>query len=172
MAVSFFPASLFFARLLALPLALTLAACAPRAAVVQVPEYRIVRTRLTSLTLPGAGGPATATLSLQLLVRNPNPYPIRLARAGGRFFLDGNDVGGVELPNIDLPSGRQVEQEALLSLPITFANLGEFVRVARGEAVSYRVDGSFTVDAGLFGQPSFGPYTLSQGVIKQPKILP
>ena len=159
-------------RALMLPLAALLAGCAPRAAIVQVPEYKIERVRLVSLSLPGAGSPATATLSLQLLVTNTNPYPIRLARAGGRFFLDGDDVGAVELPNIDLPPGRQVEQAAVLSVPITFANLGDFLRVARGEALSYRVDGSFTVDAGVFGKPTFGPYTLSQGVIKQPKILP
>ncbi|AFZ66003.1 LEA type 2 family protein [Deinococcus peraridilitoris] len=158
------------APLLAVPL--LLAACAPRQAIVQVPTFQTESVRLQSLTLPGGGSPATATLSLMLRVQNPNPYPVRLARAGGHFFLEGQNVGAVELPNIDLPANGEARQQALLSLPITLANLGQFVRVGRGEAVSYRIDGNFTVDAGLFGKPNFGPYTLSQGVLRQPRILP
>lgn len=156
--------------LLAVPL--VLAACAPRQTVVQVPTFNVESVRLQSLTLPGGGVPATATLSILLRIQNPNPFGVRLARAGGNFFLDGKDVSRVELPNVALPANGEARQEALLSVPITFANLAEFVRVARGEAVSYRIDGNFTVDAGLFGQPTFGPYTLSQGTIRQPRILP
>lgn len=154
--------------LAALP-ALVLSACAPRQTVLQVPEFVIEDVRLTAFNV---AIPASATLTLRLRVYNPNPYPLRLARADGRFVLDGRDVGALALPNVDLPARAETSQNARLDLPVSLENLGLFLRVARGEAVSYRVDGTFTVDAGLLGRPTFGPYTLSQGVLRQPRLLP
>lgn len=147
-------------------------ACAPRQPILQVPEFKVQSVALRSLTLPGLGRPAVATLSVQLRVHNPNPVSVRVARAGGRILLDDLDVGTVNLPNVDLPAGGDATQEAVVDLPVTLANLATFVKVGRGEAVPYRLEGSFTVDAGLLGKPTFGPYVVAQGVLKQPRILP
>lgn len=149
-----------------------LSGCAPRQAFVQVPEIKVESVRLVSLTVPGFTAPPVANLTMKLRVYNPNAYAVRLVRAHGRFVLDGSDVGSVELPNIDLPARGEAQQDAHVSIPVSFSTVAPFLRVARGESVSYRIDGSFVLDAGIFGQPPFGPYTLAQGVIRQPAILP
>jgi LEA14-like dessication related protein len=150
----------------------TAVSCAPRQTILQVPEFRVESVALRSLTLPGLARPAVATLSVGLRVRNPNPISVRLANASGRFLIDDLDVGRVNLPNVDLPANGEATQEAVVDLPVTVANLGVFLRVGRGEAVPYRIEGTFTVDAGLLGKPNFGPYVVAQGVLKQPRILP
>ncbi|ADV67879.1 LEA type 2 family protein [Deinococcus maricopensis] len=153
-------------------LAATLSACVPGQPLLQVPTFQVDGARLTSITLPGGGRPATATLTIALRVQNPNPLPLRVANIGGAVTLDGEDVGHVDFPNIALPARGEARQQAVVTLPITFANAGVFLRVARGQQVAYRVDGTFTVDAGPLGRPTFGPYTLVQGVLQEPAILP
>ncbi|WP_407539007.1 LEA type 2 family protein [Deinococcus radiomollis] len=166
----------FLAPLLA-PLALLglsagLSACAPNQPIFAVPTFKVQSVRLTNLTLPGFGSPATAYVSLQLRVNNPNPLPLRLANIAGTFILDGVNVGSVNLPDVALPASGEVVQQADLTLPLTLDTLGSALRVARGQAVSYRLDGTFTADLGFLGRPSFGPYTLVQGLFQQPAILP
>lgn len=128
--------------------------------------------RLTGLTLPSGAQPALASITLRLRVQNPNPLPVRLANIAGRLVLDGEAVGEVNLPNVNLPARGENEQVANLNLPVTFQTAGAFLRVARGQQVAYRVDGTFTADLGVLGQPSFGPFTLAQGVWQQAAILP
>lgn len=149
-----------------------LAACAPRLAALAVPTYQVESGRLASINLPGGGQPAAAVLELQLRVQNPNAVAVRLANAAGDVFLDGQNVGRVDLPNIDLPARGEARQLARLTLPITFGNLAEFLRLGRGEALGLRVDGSFTVDAGLLGRPTFGPFTLFQKSLQVARVLP
>lgn len=148
-----------------------LGSCVPRVPVVQVPTFEVQEVRLLNVGFSGLI-PSSATLSLRLRVQNPNPFGIRVARAGGALFLDGQNVGSIELPNVELPPNGAGAQDANVTLPLNFSNAATFLRVARGEAVSYRVDGSFSVDAGLLGRPTFGPFTLAQGVLRQPRILP
>ncbi len=125
--------------------------------------------RLNSLTL--LGNP-TANVTLRVKVGNPNPVPVRLANIASRLILDGQDVGTVNLPNVNLPARGETVQDANLSLPLSLSAGAAFLNVARGQQVSYRLDGTFTADLGVLGQPTFGPFTLSQGVWKQPAILP
>lgn len=157
---------------LLLGLAAGLSACAPNQPILAVPTFRVQSVRLTNLTLPGFGRPGTAYISLQLLVNNPNPLPLRLANIAGTFILDGANVGSVNLPDIDLPARGEALQQADLALPLTLGTLGSALKVARGQQVSYRLDGTFSADLGFLGRPSFGPYTLVQGVFQQPAILP
>ncbi|GBF06578.1 desiccation protectant protein Lea14 [Deinococcus aerius] len=158
--------------LLAPLLALGLGACAPAQPLVQVPTFEVQSVRLTRLNLPSGKDPALANLTLRLRVQNPNPVPVRLANIAGRFVIDGQEVGTVNLPNVSLPARGETEQRADLSLPVTLQTAGAFLRVARGQEVSYRVDGTFTADLGVLGRPTFGPFTLVQGVWRQPAILP
>ncbi|GGJ72072.1 LEA type 2 family protein [Deinococcus aquiradiocola] len=157
---------------LAALLAAGLAACTPNQPIIAVPTFAVQSVRLTGLTLPSAGRPATAYLTLMLRVSNPNPLPLRLANIAGNFVLDGSPVAAVNLPDVALPARGDTLQQADLALPLTLDSLGSALRVARGQQVSYRVDGTFTADLGLLGRPSFGPYTLVQGVLQQPAILP
>ncbi|EYB67185.1 hypothetical protein DEIPH_ctg050orf0035 [Deinococcus phoenicis] len=153
-------------------LALGLGACAPTTSVVQVPTFEVQSVRLTRLALPSGPNPALANLTLRLRVQNPNPVPVRLANIAGRLIIDGGDVGTVNLPNVNLPARGETQQLADLSLPVTLQSAGAFLKVARGQQVAYRVDGTFTADLGVLGRPSFGPFTLAQGVWQQPAILP
>ncbi|PYE55858.1 LEA type 2 family protein [Deinococcus yavapaiensis] len=148
-----------------------LGGCVPRVPVVQVPTFEVQEIRLTSVGFTGLI-PSSATLSLKLRVQNPNPFGIRVARAGGSLFLDGQNAGSIELPNVALSANGEATQSADVTLPLNLSNAATFLRAARGEAVSYRVDGTFSVDAGLLGRPTFGPFTLAQGVLRQPRILP
>lgn len=147
-----------------------LSSCAPALSrVVKVPTFSVQQTRLTGLTL---GSPALARVTLKLRIDNPNPVPARLANINGHFYLNGADVGTVNLPNINLPARGSTLQDALLEIPVSFQTTAIWLQVARGREMPYRVDAAFTADFGALGQPSFGPYTLAQGLFQQPAILP
>jgi LEA14-like dessication related protein len=171
-AVSLPRRSRLLAPLFALGLMAGLAACAPTQPVIAVPTFKVQSVRLTGVTLPGIGRSATASLTLQLLVNNPNPIPLRLADIAGTFILDGSKVADINLPDVALPARGEAMQRADLVLPLTLDTFANVLRVARGQQVSYRVDGTFVADLGILGRPSFGPYTLVQGVLQQPAILP
>lgn len=160
------------APLLLLGLPAALSSCASTQPILAVPTFKVQSVRLTNLTLPGIGRPATAYVTLQLLVNNPNPLPLQLANIAGTFILDGVNVAGVNLPDVALPARGEAVQQANLALPLTLDTLGSALKVARGQAVTYRLDGTFTADLGFLGHPSFGPYTLIQGLLQQPAILP
>lgn len=150
--------------------ALTLSSCAPLlTSVIKVPTFAVTQTRLTGLSL---GSPATAHVSLKLRIANPNPVPARLANIGGHFYLNGSAVGDFNLPNLNLPANGSAVQEVVLELPISFQTTAIWLQVARDREMPYRLDGTFTADLGALGQPSFGPYTLAQGLFQQPALLP
>ena len=64
------------------------------------------------------------------------------------------------------------DQLAQVSVPVTLNTAASFLKVARGQLVTYRVDGGFTADFGPLGLQQFGPFTLSQGQWKQSPIIP
>ncbi|ANE43371.1 LEA type 2 family protein [Deinococcus puniceus] len=159
-------------RPLLLPVAAVSAAlvgCAPLQQAVQVPTFEVQSARLNSLNLLGT---PTANITLRVKVGNPNGVPVRLANIATRLILDGQDVGTINLPNVNLPARGEAVQDANLSLPLTVSTGATFLKIARGQEASYRLDGTFTADLGVLGQPTFGPFTLAQGVWKQPAILP
>lgn len=152
--------------------ALLLAGCAPGRGPVQVPTVQVEGIRLSSLSMPTGAAPAFAGVTLELRVGNPNPVPVRLANIAGMLIVDGQGVGDVNLPAVNLPASGESRQTAQLRIPVTLNTAAAFLRVARGQEVSYRLDGTFTADLGVLGRPAFGPFTLSQGVWKQAAILP
>lgn len=153
--------------------ALSLSACAPLQQIVQVPQVQVQNVTLTSLTLPGGFGSApVANLSMTLQVTNPNPLPLRMANIAGALIIDGAAVGDVSFPNVDIAARGVSTQRADLSIPVTLNTAASFLKVARGQLVTYRVDGGFTANFGPLGLQQFGPFTLSQGQWKQSPILP
>lgn len=157
--------------LLACAIAFVLAACAPRQAALQVPTYQVEGIRFARLDLVGQSLSPQAVLNINLSVHNPNAIGLRMANIGGRLYLDGQDVGGVDLPDVDLPANGDARQLAIVTVPINLNNLAEFSKVALGSAVALRVDGRFTVNAGVFGRPTFGPFTLFQGEIRNRALV-
>lgn len=148
------------------------ASCAPLQQAVKVPTMKVEGIRLNSLALPSGARPAAANVTLKLRVTNPNAVPVRLANIFATVVIDGEKVGDVNLPNVDLPASGDAYQDANLDIPVTVGTASAFLKVARGQQVSYRLDGTFTADLGALGRPSFGPFTLSQGAWKQAPILP
>ena len=148
------------------------ASCAPLQQAVKVPTMKVEGIRLNSLSLPSGVRPAVANVTLKLRVTNPNGVPVRLANIFSTVIIDGEKVGDVNLPNVDLPANGNAFQDANLDIPVTISTASAFLKVARGQQVSYRLDGTFTADLGALGRPSFGPFTLAQGVWKQTAILP
>lgn len=144
-------------------LAFSLSACTPQQAlgtVAKVPTFETQSIRLSSVRL---GSGAQAELTVTLRVNNPNAFPIRLKNFHTDLFLSGQRSAQVDLPNINLPAHGSALQTAHVRLPINLASASELLRVARGEQVAYRLDGTFTADLGALGQPSFGPLTLRKG---------
>lgn len=146
-----------------------LSACSPRQPFVRVPTIQVESARLTGLTL---ASPAVAHVSLRLRVENPNAVSLNLADIQGRFMLNGTDVGAVNLPNVALSARGSSLQEAQLDLPVSLSTASIWLKVARGQEMPYRVDGTFVANMGVLGSHSFGPYTLAQGLFQQPAFLP
>ena len=123
----------------------------PGQPIIQVPTFQVQSVSLGGLSLPGFGGPATALLTMQLLITNPNSLGLRMANIAGDFILDGQTVAGINLPDVDLPARGSAVQRADVTLPITLSTAANFLKVARGQAVSYRLDGTFTLGLGILG---------------------
>lgn len=154
----------------ALGLPLLLGSCGPGAQVVQVPQVEVESIRLASLSLPAAGRSAEAEVQLGLRITNPNALPLRIAKVAATLVIEGERVGDLTLPDLDLPARGERRQQATFRLPVTLNTASTFLRVARGEEVSYRLDGTLSADLGPLGRPTFGPFTLSQGVWRQPAL--
>lgn len=150
-----------------------LGACAPASQVLQVPTIDVQSVRLTRLTLPGGlGGVPVADLKLQLRVSNPNAVPLRMSNIQATLVIDGAQVGEATFPRVNVPARGSADQQADVSLPVTLSTAASFLKVARGQQVSYRLDGTFTADFGPLGPKNFGPFTLSQGQWKQNPVIP
>ncbi len=150
-----------------------LAACAPAPQVLQVPSVEVQSVRLTRLSLPGGlGGAPVADLKLMLRVVNPNVVPLKMTNIQATLVIDGAQVGQAAFPRVNVPARGSADQEADVSIPVTLSTAASFLKVARGQQVTYRLDGTFTADFGPLGPKNFGPFTLSQGQWKQNPIIP
>ncbi len=157
------------ALLLALVL---LSGCATLGQVVQPPTFRVADDRPEELRLLG---PSTsrplggAAIRLYARVSNPNPLGITLSTLRGGLLLEGQQAAQVDFP-LGVP--LQPGQEALvpLEISVSFADIpglaNTLSRAVTGSPLRYRLDGSVGVDAGLLGQPTFGPMTLLQGDVR------
>lgn len=157
-----------------LPLGLlSLSSCAPAIQqVVRPPTIEVQSINLTSVTLPTFTSSASVTATLVLRIQNPNALPLRLANFAGTFVLDGDPVASIGLPNLNIPARGESLQRTVVTVPLGLSSLALATRLVQGTAVTYRVDGRFTADLGLLGTPSFGPYTLSQGIIENRTLRP
>lgn len=162
--------------------ALLLSACTPTQPIVQVPKIQVQDVQLTRLDLPGGlaslaavfnglPGAPVAHILMDLQVTNPNPLPLRMTNIAADLIIDGQNMGRVDLPNVDLPARGATQQLAEIALPVSAQTAQNILKVARGQLVTYRLDGTFSVNMGLLGVQTFGPYTLSQGQWKQKAVI-
>lgn len=122
------------------------------------------------LTPPSAGSPiGGAGLTLWLEVENPNPFGFTLTTIDATLMLEGSRAATGSFP-LGLPLGAGQTSVVPLDLFISFADVPALASVVRqaasGRPLAYELDGTVGVEAGRFGQPTFGPLTLVRGELR------
>jgi len=118
-----------------------------------------------SLNHPAGG----AGVTLWIRVTNPNPFGFTLSTLDTTLLLEGQHAATGNFP-LGLPLGAGQESVVPIDLTISFTDLPGLANVVRravsGQPVGYQLDGTVGVDAGRFGQPSFGPMLLVRGELR------
>ena len=151
--------------------AMTIAAgsCATLNQLIQPPQFAVAQGRDSELRLLG---PSTsrplggASLRIWARVSNPNAFGLTLAALSGNIFLEDQRAGEVQFP-LGLPLTAAADTVIPLDINLSFADVPGLIdvaqRIATRNRVAYRLDGTLTVDAAPFGQPTFGPSTWISG---------
>lgn len=110
-----------------------------------------------------------ASLRLFARVENPNPIGVTLTRVAGTLRLQGFDAADADFP-LGVPLTAGGSTVVPLDIAISFANLPGLAdvlgRAVSGGTVDYSLQGTASLDAGLLGQPTFGPMTLLSGNVQ------
>jgi hypothetical protein len=118
-----------------------------------------------SLNHPAGG----AGVTLWIRVTNPNPFGFTISTLDTTLLLEGQHAATGNFP-LGLPLGAGQESVVPIDLTIGFDDLPGLANVVRqalsGRAVGYQLDGTVGVEAGRFGQPTFGPMLLVRGQIQ------
>lgn len=152
-----------------------LAGCASLGALtsaIQPPSFDVASGREAEIRLLGpslqnpVGG---ASVRLWADIGNPNPFGVVLSSLTGSLALEGARAADVDFPwGLPLVAGQ--DTIVPLDISISFADLpglsGVLSRAVTEGIVDYSLDGTMTLDAGLLGQPSFGPSNLMRGSIR------
>jgi hypothetical protein len=154
----------------ALPL---LSGCATLAQLgIQAPQFTVDNTQQAQLRLlaPGFGRPqGGAAIRLYARVRNPNPIGITLSRVAGGLALEGQNAAQVDFP-LGVPLQGGSETIVPLDISVNFNDLpglaNVLLRAATGQSIRYALRGTVGVDAGVLGQPTFGPMNLLDGSMR------
>ena len=110
-----------------------------------------------------------ASIRLWADVGNPNPFGVVLSSLAGSLTLEGARAADVDFPwGLPLTAGQ--DTVIPIDVSVSFAELPGLADVlpgaiSRGD-VDYSLDGTMRLDAGLLGQPSFGPMNLLSGSIR------
>ena len=138
----------------------------------QAPEFHVDGRQQAQLRLlgPGPGRPSGgAAVRLYARVRNPNPVGLTLSALAGTLQLQGRDAAQVSFP-LGVPLQGGAETVIPLDIMVSFddiPNLATTVfRAVTGQSINYRLNGTVGVDAGVLGQPTFGPMTLLAGDVR------
>lgn len=116
---------------------------------------------------PSAGNPiGGASVRLYARVSNPNPVGVRLVNLSGGLLLEGTQAARVDFP-LGVPLTAGGETVVPLDIRVNFSDVPRLAsllpRAVTGSPIAYQLDGRFGVDAGVLGQPTFGPMTLLRG---------
>lgn len=154
---------------LLLALAAGLPGCASLQNVLQPPTFSVDQGQQAQLRLlpPSGSRPAGgAAVRLYARVGNPNPVGLTLSTLAGMLQLEGRNAARVEFP-LGVPLQAGGEAVVPIDVAIDFADLPQLgntiLRAVTGQSIRYSLNGTVGVDAGLLGQPSFGPMTLLSG---------
>ncbi len=140
--------------------------------VIQPPRFVEVdgRSAQLRLLLPSGDRPAGgAAVRLWTRVTNPNALSLTLTQLTGDLF-----IGEAEAVQVEFPMGLPLlaEQDTIIPLDVSLGfddipRLGEAALAALGSGtLDYRLEALIGVDAGMLGQPTFGPSTILQGALR------
>ena len=156
---------------LALAVAAVMTACAGLnlGNVLQPPRFSIAQGYSSELRLIGPSTQSPlggAGVRIWARVQNPNPFGLALAALEGSLALEGTRAANVNFP-WGVPLLAQADTVVPIDMTIRFSDLPGLANLATRlltrSSVAYQLDGTVTVDAGVLGQPKFGPSTLLQG---------
>ena len=119
---------------------------------------------------PSLGNPlGGAGVTLWLEVTNPNPFGFTLSTLQTTLLLEGSRAATGDFP-LGLPLAAGQTTVVPVDLSISFADIpglaGAVRRAATGQPIDYQLDGTVGIDAGRFGQPTFGPMRLVSGELR------
>ncbi len=153
-------------------LSLALGACATLGQLIQPPTFSAASSQQAQLRLlgPGSGRPLGGLgIRLYARVQNPNAFGLTLTRLAGNLYIENARTANVDLP-LGLPLRAAQDTVLPIDINVSFADIPNVVNTLKTalnqNAVAYRLDGTFGVDAGPLGQPSFGPQTLFGGDVR------
>lgn len=155
-------------------LLLAVAGCASLGlgSVIQPPNVASVESQSPELRLrlPGAGRPAGgAAVRLWSRIENPNAFSITISRLTGDLFIGDQEGVAVDFP-LGVPLVASGDTIVPLDVSIDFDDLPGLGQAAFAALTSgtlpYRLDATIGVNAGMLGQPVFGPSTLLQGSLR------
>ncbi|HEX8318949.1 LEA type 2 family protein [Longimicrobium sp.] len=140
--------------------------------VLQAPSFRVDSGQQAQLRLlpPSMDRPTGgAAVRLYARVSNPNPVGLTLTRLIGSLSLSGREAADVSFP-LGVPMQANGETVIPIDIAIDFSDVPGLLDVARnalsGRGINYQLNGTIGVDAGLLGQPSFGPMRLLEGDLR------
>lgn len=140
--------------------------------VLSAPTFRVDESQQAQLRLlpPGPGRPSGgAAIRLYARVTNPNPLALTLSSLAGGLELEGRQAAQVNFP-LGVPLAANGETMVPLDISVNFNDIpalgGVLLNAVTGRPLQYRLNGTVGVDAGLLGQPTFGPMTLLSGNVR------
>ena len=156
-------------------LALSVAGCASLEglrALIQPPRFEQANDRQSEIRLStmqsGRVSPG-ATVRIWTDVTNPNPFGFTLSTVRATLWLDDVEAADADFP-LGLPLQPRQTETIPFDLTVSFANVPRLAtairQAASGGGLSYRLEGTIGVDAGRFGQPTFGPLTVVSGDLR------
>jgi hypothetical protein len=146
-----------------------LGACTGFQNMVQPPAFDIAEGRASELRIvgPSAARPlGGAQVRIWTRVQNPNAVGFTLSRLTGHLLLEGDHAAAIDLP-IGLPLPAAGDTIIPLDMTLSFADVpglaNQLLAAVTGQRLNYSVEGVIGVDAGILGQPTFGPSTWLRG---------
>jgi hypothetical protein len=150
----------------------TLGGCVALQQIIQPPLFDVAEGHTSEFRIlgPAADRPlGGAQFRLWARVQNPNSVGFTLTRLAGNLLLQGDHAATVDLP-LGLPLPAAGDTVVPLDISISFADLPglatQLLAAATGQRLDYALRGTLAVDAGVFGQPSFGPSTWLSGEVQ------
>lgn len=140
-------------------------------ALIQPPQFSQAtgeRNEIRLLPIQSGRPAGGATVRIWTSVTNPNPFGFTLSTVDAKLFLEDAQAADTSFP-LGLPLPERGSETIPLDISISFADIprlaGVIRQAARGQAVSFRLEGVVGIDAGRLGQPTFGPMTLLTGTL-------